>query len=274
VVTPDRLILPGLHRPVRIYHFADTHLQAGAETDPQIPRDWKSNRSPVLPLSDRNLLLSHLNRACDGGADVILACGDLCHFPSRENAELISSLFRDGPLPVWTLPGNHDWFYPGQDGWEELRAAQLPRLAAVYGDTPEAGCHELHGFRLISLDNSTYFLSSEQLAFLEAKLETDLPVLVAMHIPLSTPALRKATVAKHGSPILMADPEGRTRADIDPEPTRRAAELLRTHPAIHAVLSAHVHLPFREDIAPGRPQLIPEAGYRNGFRWIDCLPRE
>jgi len=272
VVTPDRLHLPGLSRPVRLYHFADTHLQAGAETDSQVPAEWLADRSPTLPATDAALLESHLKRAAGGGADVIIACGDLCHFPSQQNAELISTAFRDCPLPVWALPGNHDWFYPGQDGWEDLRAAQLPRLAAVYGDSHSAGCHDLHGMRLIHLDNSTYFLSAEQLAFLEEKLDTDLPVLIAMHIPLSTPALRKATIAKHGNPILMADPEGRIRPDIDPEPTRRTAELLRTHPAVRAILSAHVHLPFREEFAPGRPQLIPEAGYRHGFRWIDCLP--
>ena len=137
-MTPDRLSIPGLHHSLRLYHFADTHLQAGADTDPRLPPAWKNDPTPKLPLDNRTLLQSHLDRARNGGSDLILACGDLCHFPSPENARLVSTLLDASPVPVWTLPGNHDWFYPGQDGWEAMRDRQLPRLRNVLRD-PDPG---------------------------------------------------------------------------------------------------------------------------------------
>lgn len=45
-----------------------------------------------------------------------------------------------------------------------------------------------------------------------------------------------------------------------------------TRPLRLYLLAAHVHLPHRLDIAPGRPQLTPDAGYRHGHRWIECTP--
>lgn len=271
-MTPDRLDIPGLERPLRLYQFADLHLQAGADRDPQVPEAWRTHPSPRLPLDARELVATHLDRAVLGKADLILACGDLCHFPSAENAHLLTSAFRNCPVPVLPLPGNHDWFYPGQDGWEDLRTLQLPRLETVYGQHPSFGSRTLHGLQLLHFDNSTYFLNADQEAFLQEKLEAGLPTLVLLHIPVSTPSLRQMTLQKHGSPILMADRSGRVREGIDPAPTARMVELFRHHPAIQAVLAAHVHFPFREDLAPGRPQLIPDAGYRHGYRWIECLP--
>jgi len=270
-MTPDPLRLPCLSRPLRIYFFADTHLQEHDPADPLVPGFWRKNPTPALPRPGPELLRSHLDRAIEHQADLILANGDLFHFPSPENAALAAELFAECPLPVWTVPGNHDWFYPGQDGWEDLRARQLPRLRDVYGDRPSHGVREFDGLRVIGLDNSTYFLTETQTRFLQNEVDHG-PALVMMHIPLGTPSLREAVIAKHGNPILMNDPAGRVREGIDPAPTHNAARLLRTHPNVRAVLAAHVHLPFVEDIAPGVPQLIPEAGYRDGHRLLDCVP--
>ncbi|MCC5849233.1 MAG: metallophosphoesterase [Verrucomicrobia bacterium] len=266
--THDHLLAKGLRRPLHLYYFADTHLQQVSANDPLLPNAWRENPAPELPCSNSTLLASHLDRAVAGGADIILCGGDLFHFPSAENVELALRLFGACPRPVWSVPGNHDWFYPGQDGWEDLRERMLPRLEKIYRGQAPYWSRSVQGLRVIGLDNSTYYLNAEQVSFLERELAEDVPTVVMMHIPLSTPALREATVAKHGQAILMADPSGRKRPGIDPEPTRRAAALLRVSPRVLAVLSAHVHFPFQEDIAPGKPQLIPDAGYRHGYRWI------
>ncbi len=264
----DHLLAKGLCRPLHLYYFADTHLQQVADNDPLLSDAWKENPVPNLPCSNSTLLASHLDRAVTGGADIILCGGDLFHFPSAENVALALRLFGACPRPVWCVPGNHDWFYPGQDGWEDLRASMLPRLEKIYRGQASYWSRSVQGLRVIALDNSTYFLDTEQVSFLDRELAEDVPTVVMMHIPLSTPALRDATVAKHGQAILMADAAGRTRAGIDPGPTRHAAGLLRDSAQVLAVLSAHVHFPFQEDITPGKPQLIPEAGYRHGYRWI------
>ncbi len=93
-----------------------------------------------------------------------------------------------------------------------------------------------------------------------------------MHIPLSLPEFRAPVIAKHGHPIMMADPEERLREGIDPEATRKAAALIRSAPGLKLLLSAHVHLPLQGEVRPGLAQLVPEAAYRDGYYLLDLIP--
>jgi len=271
-MSPDTLQVKELADSIRIYQFSDTHLQAHAASDPLLPDAWKASPKPVLPAGNEDLLARHLARAVEGRAGLILFCGDLFHFPSPENRDLVLRAIDACPLPIWTVPGNHDWFYPGQDGWEALRAEQLPRLDPVFGDSPSFWLREYQELRVLGLDNSTYFLTEAQASFLEQVLQDSSPLLLMLHIPISAPGLREATIAKHGRPILMADPEGRERPGVDPEPTRRAMNLLRESSCLRGIVSAHVHIPYVCEVFPGVPQWIAEAGYRDGYRWLECHP--
>jgi 3',5'-cyclic AMP phosphodiesterase CpdA len=254
---------------LRIYFFADTHLQACRPEDPLLPEAWRQHPKPVLPRSSRELLRSHLDRAVSGNADLILVGGDLFHFPSKENARLARDLFQDCPVPIRSVPGNHDWFYPGQDGYEPLRDAQLPLLQPPLDVTPWV--METGGVRFVGVDNSTYFLSEAESRFLCDQLAQPGPVIVLLHIPPSTPELRAPVIRKHGGAILMQDPEGRTRDSIDPGPTRAAMQALQTSPNLKGILAAHVHLPFDGEFREQVPLLIPEAGYRDGYHWLEIM---
>lgn len=260
--------------PLRIYFFSDTHLQAHHPGNPLLSKTWRRHPSPALPVSSEALLRSHLERAVNGGADLILCGGDLCHFPSPENKELASRLFTECPLPVLSVPGNHDSFYPGQQGGCELHNQQLSLLHPLFGPQPAFWKHEQNGVRILGVDNSQYFFSREQLEFLEQELDSPQSTLMMMHVPLDSPQLRKAAIAKHGHPMLMEDPEISFPENIDPEPTNAALSLIRNSRQLLALLTAHVHIPFMENVTPHLPQLLSDAGYRNGFRWISVRPEK
>ncbi|MGA0332389.1 MAG: metallophosphoesterase family protein [Kiritimatiellia bacterium] len=251
------LHVPACSSPLRIYYFADTHLQAAASGNPLIPPAWREDPKPVLPMDSEALLRSHLQRAREGAADLILCGGDLCHFPSPENNRLVRNLLSECPVPVFRVPGNHDWFYPDQAGGAELREQQLPVLMDIYGPHFSHWRQDVHGIRFLGLDNSTYHLSTQQIRFLREELAQPIPTVLMMHIPLGSPRLREAVIAKHGKPLLMADPE------------REISRILHKAPHLLALLAAHVHLASTEEISPGLPQIIPEAGYRHGYHWIN-----
>ena len=265
----DTLPIPGLEQPFRIYFFSDTHLQACDPADSRIPSSWKDHPSPDLGMSSEALLQSHLDRAVEQEADLIIFGGDFFHFPTRENAELATRLFAENPIPVWSIPGNHDWFFPGQNGWEELRDQQLTWVQPPIEPTPWSRCW--NGVRFVGIDSSTYYLAQDEIDMVRSALQGPEPVILIMHIPPSTPELRIPVIEKHGNPILVHDPEGRTREGIDPEPTRSMIRELKQAPQLKGILAAHVHLPFSGEFGPGIPLLIPEAGYRDGYRIIDLV---
>jgi hypothetical protein len=262
-----RIQAKGTHRPLRVYFFSDTHLQACRSDDPLLPDTWRKAPSPSLARESRALLRSHLDRAVHGDADLILMAGDLFHFPSRENARMAQEEFKACPVSIRSVPGNHDWFYPGQDGYEPLRDTQLPLIQPPVDVTPWV--MELAGIRFVGIDNSTYFLSTHEADVLCRELEEPGPVVVLMHIPPSTPDLRPSVIRKHGGAILMHDPDGRTRAGVDPEPTLKAVQALQTSPHLCAILAAHVHLPYEGSYRDNVSLIIPEAGYRDGFHWLE-----
>ena len=266
----------GLAAPLRLYQFSDTHLQAAADHDPDLPQQWRENPLPKLPCSSRDLLCQHLERAIALDADLILMVGDLFHFPSPENHQLAETLFDDCPLPVWLVPGNHDWFYPGMDGWEPLRSRMLPRLKSLFpGEQYHFWSRCLGGVRFVALDNSAYFLDAEQSAFLEQELRQGQPTVVLLHIPLSLPEIRPPVLEKFGMPLLMADPEIdyalHKRPDVDVEATFAAAEMLRNAENLIAILSGHVHLSLTGRVSPTAVQYISGAGYRADYRLLELV---
>lgn len=262
-------------KPFRIYQFSDTHLQAVAEHDPELPDAWRLRPTPVLPSSSEQLLRSHLQRAQDLNADLILNLGDVFHFPSRENVELAERLFAEVGIPVWSVPGNHDWFYPGMDGWEALRAAMMPRLAPLFPEGWSQWSRTWNGVRVIGLDNSTYFLSAAQSAFLREELSRGEPTIVVLHIPVTTPELRIPVIEKFGAPLLMNDADVEAdkleREGATPEPTAEACRLLCASTNVVAVLSAHVHLAHAAQVSATAMQYVCDAGYRNGYRLLEIV---
>lgn len=72
---------------------------------------------------------------------------------------------------------------------EELRDEWIEkRLLPFYqGNNPLMASYDLNGIRFVTIDNSTYQISQEQLVFFRNQVEQDIPMVLIMHIPLYVP---------------------------------------------------------------------------------------
>jgi len=57
-------------------------------------------------------------------------------------------------------------------------------LPMYQGNNPLFASYDLNGFRMVCIDNSTYEILPEQLEFFRKQLDSGLPLLLMMHIPL------------------------------------------------------------------------------------------
>ena len=158
-------------QPLTFVHISDSHLM----TDP----DRKgSERGPTLPGAEA--LIREIN-ALPAPIEFVLHTGDVIHDPEcEEEYQLALEMYRQLPMPVHYLPGNHD-----RSDW--LQGVLLGREdPAPHADQEfEAG-----GVQFLLLDSSVPAvgehygqLEPEQLAWLEQRCAADdpRPLVVALH---------------------------------------------------------------------------------------------
>lgn len=105
--------------------------------------------------------------------------GDIFSYPSEYAIEWADSILRDARLNYVYVAGNHDWHYEGMPGSsEDLRKTWIDkRLLPLYqGHNPLYYAVDVKGVRVLVIDNSTYEISAEQLAFFKEQARTGLPL--------------------------------------------------------------------------------------------------
>jgi DNA repair exonuclease SbcCD nuclease subunit len=275
---PLRITVPGLERSTRVLHLTDSHI---CIPDPDTPfeADCRADRArrPAKEQEDRYANL--MSRVADSDIDLLLLTGDIVHYPTNNSIQYARD-WLDGTGKPWLyIGGNHDWYFPGQQPNTNLRAQQLPRLTPLFGAHEPAlyYSHKVNGLQFLILDNTTYQINAEQLAFAREMLQNQTPTILLIHIPVTQPALRAATIAKWEDPILMGDSIAESRRDIWAwEPDRRETfqfiDLIRAAPNLHAIFCGHVHFRHEERFSESAIQYIGAPGFDGGFRVIDFLP--
>ena len=123
-------------------------------------------------------------------ADVITLVGDIFSFPSELAIEWVKSKLDTSGIPYIYVAGNHDWHYEGMEGsLETLRNTWIEnRLWPLYqGNNPLMAKYDIKGIRFLAIDNSTYEINNEQLEFFLEHMETGLPLVLLVHIPMYAP---------------------------------------------------------------------------------------
>ena len=211
-----RIRIAGLKRNLRILHLTDSHLTEADERDPQAV-EFVEQRGPGLFFkhtpnngSTLDVFYQTLNKARGSSIQGAVLIGDIIDFPAWAGIDHVARGMKILGVPTLFTPGNHDWHLPHLEWSSALRQEYYPRLHGLTNNTPACQSIELAGVRLITLDNSTYQISPEQLGFLRRELATGQPCLLFIHIPLWIESLVSDVMEHWGAPIMMATPRGWT----------------------------------------------------------------
>lgn len=199
--TETTIFHPGIDRDFTIMQITDSHISCDNESDREYdPYSTRMRNAfvsvkhfqtlqPAAPLEHYKALLE---KARNDKAEFLLLTGDMINYPSQTAVEQVKSLADRTQIPYLYTAGNHDWHYEGMEGSSHsLRDTWIKkRLKPLYGGHhPMYSAQTLNGVRLVVIDNSTYQVSEEQLAFFRQQESGNLPVLLFVHIPLYMPGM-------------------------------------------------------------------------------------
>ena len=184
---------------IKIVHIADTHLYM--DDDRGKPFLKYSNRMASAynqtthfktrkKTNPKKSFDGALKFAKEVNADVITLVGDIFSFPSELAIEWVLSKLDAIDIPYIYIAGNHDWHYEGMKGkLVTLRDKWIEkRLIPLYqGNNPLMAAYDIKGIRFLAIDNSTYEINDEQLSFFSKQVESGLPLVLLVHIPMYAP---------------------------------------------------------------------------------------
>ena len=278
-----------INESIRVVHIADTHLFKDDERG--IPYQEFSNRMAKaynqtvhfktrLNTNPEEAFEQTLAFAKEVNADVITLIGDIFSFPSEAAIEWVLSKLKDTGIPYIYIAGNHDWHYEGLEGTlESLRDKWVEkRLLPLYqGNQPLMAAYDIKGIRFLAIDNSTYQINEEQLAFFEEQVSSGIPLVLLVHIPMYAPG--KGINFGCGNPNWGAASDQNFELERRPKwPERGHTQTtLNFHKQVFSavnllgVFTGHVHRNSIEMIK-GKPQIVADDNASGGYLDINFLP--
>jgi predicted phosphodiesterase len=276
---------------IKVVHIADTHLFMDDKRG--VPFQEYSNRMAKAynqtthfqtreKTNPEESFEQTLAFAKEVNADVINLVGDIFSFPSEAAIEWVRSKLDATGIPYIYVAGNHDWHYEGMKGsLESLRDTWIEkRLLPLYqGNHPLMAAYDIKGIRFLAIDNSTYQINEEQLAFLSAQIASGLPLVLLVHIPMYAPG--KNISFGCGNPFWGAATDRSFELERRPKwpesgHTQTTFDFYKKvfdAPNLMGIFAGHKHRNSIE-VIKGKPQIVSDDNASGGYLDIDFLPLE
>ena len=276
---------------IKVVHIADTHLFMDDKRG--VPFQEYSNRMAKAynqtthfqtreKTNPQESFEQTLAFAKEVNADVINLVGDIFSFPSEAAIDWVRSKLDATGIPYIYVAGNHDWHYEGMKGsLESLRDTWIEkRLLPLYqGNHPLMAAYDIKGIRFLAIDNSTYQINEEQLAFLSAQIASGLPLVLLVHIPMYAPG--KNISFGCGNPFWGAATDRNFELERRPKwpesgHTQTTFDFYKKvfdAPNLMGIFAGHKHRNSIE-VIKGKPQIVADDNASGGYLDIDFLPLE
>lgn len=251
----------GATKPFSVLHISDTHLTAAYPHEGADKLRIAEQRTRTFGGFQERALCDSLKWA-KTNCDYVLHTGDLIDWQSEANFDLVRKYF--GPQ-VFGAMGNHEFYtyMPGEKitSEESFKTRSWPLLAAAYPVDARFSSRVVNGVNFICLDDTFGTVQPDQVEKFRAEVKKNLPIVLAMHVPFSTPELWRATVrywrdrARFASAAIPEATGDYLRQQKDPV-TREFIAYLKTEPLLKAILTGHQHLFAQERFSPTANQYI------------------
>ena len=252
------LTIPSLTKEYRFLHFSDTHIAYAYPEDTEeakaLAEKQSNNWSAFGNTAVENFELLMKEAVCRQ-PDALLMAGDIADYFSESNLRYLQDrLGQAGIKPVYAS-GNHEGasYVKNLGDPRQFYGAYRPLM----GDTPDLHVHDFGEFLVAAVDNSDHNIREEQLAKLQEVFDRGLPVLLLMHIPLSTDAILPPMEEKWGknpSYFMLG-------TDAEPETTRQFCRMVMAEDSpVAAVFAGHVHFQHSGEFSDGRMQYTTAPG--------------
>lgn len=269
VEIPDNLVsfdetkihIPQLEQDYEIWFLADSHIivEDGSEDEQTVA--YAAERKPVFANETgypSDVIFSQfIDKANEEKPDLVLFGGDIIDFPSEANVAYLKSELQRLTVPYVMTYGNHDWTFPWEYMTETGSAKYRPMIEDAMGDT----VLELEDFVVVTADNSSNQVTPESLEMVKEAAAMGKPVVLLLHVPLSTEELIAKAKENWTNPVTLG-----MQVHGGIAPNEASTELWHmTHEEespIKAVLAGHVHFAYEEALSDATVEIITDAAFK------------
>ena len=251
----------GATKPFSVLHISDTHLTAVYDYEPVFKKEVSVRRTRTFGGLQERALCDSLAWARTN-CDYVLHTGDLIDWQSEANFDLVRKYF--GP-EVFGSMGNHEFYTYMPDekitSEESFKNRSWPLLAKAYPVDARFSSKVVNGINFICLDDAFGTVQTDQVEKFKAEVKRGLPIILAMHVPFSTPELWRATMRywrerKRFTDAAVPAAGGDYLRQQQDSVTRDFIAYLRREPLLKGILAGHQHLFAQERFSPTAIQYI------------------
>ncbi len=194
------IIIPGIRQKVKILQISDSHISILNDSEKEYEqygqrmhnafrsvKHFETGETGLPSERFQNLIRYGIREQ----VDLLALSGDILNYPSKTSVAFVKEQLDQAGLPHMYTAGNHDWHYEGMEGSaDELRDYWCKNsLLPLYSGGIYASSGMIGDVNVVMIDNSTYQVNEEQLAFFRNELKKGYPVALIVHIPLYIPGM-------------------------------------------------------------------------------------
>ncbi len=282
-----KIYVNGLKESFKIHFISDSHITIEDERGKNFYDYTKRMGGDAVEPENygktngrEKTFMASLEKAKQENADLVILGGDIINFPSLASVEYIKNIMDDSKLNWVYTAGNHDWHYEGEPGKSSNHHDKWvnSNLLPLYqGENPMYRSQIIKGINFITLDNSDFEVSEEQVEFLKEQIKKELPIVLSIHIPIYQ--IGHNVDYGCGHPDLDSDHDIYYEIERrEPWPKEGLKEitfqfrnLVINSPEIFAILAGHTHEEC-VDFFNGKIQFVADANYQGKDICLEFFP--
>ena len=249
--------IPSLQGEYHFWHFSDAHNAYAYPEDSNAEKAMAKKQSECWATNGKpstEVYCEVLDEAKKHNASLLLMAGDCLDYYTESNLRFLTEKLNETGIEPFYAHGNHEsaCLGPGGDSRQFY-----PKYKDLMGDTPDFQVKDYGQFLMIAVDNSDHNIRPEQVEKLKEQFARNLPIILVMHIPLSTEAIMPDMEKKWGkNPTYFM-----LGTDAEPETTREFCRLVMAEDSpVAAVFAGHVHFMHAGEFSAGRMQYTAAPG--------------
>ena len=267
----ETLKIKGLKREYTFIHISDAHLSYapfGADDEEKAlclehTEEW--TRDGKTPLESFDEVCEFVN---DEKPDALFITGDCVDYASENNSSYLKAQIGKMNTEVLYVYGNHESvnykekpenpkiYYPL---YEDLMKGSPAYWVKDYGD-----------LLVCAVDDADKKITKEQLDFLKKQIARNIPILLLIHIPISTATIKEPIENKWGEGAMSYFA---LDGDNPCSETVEYCELIKkADNNIAAIFTGHIHTPYKGEFSNGRIMYAAGAAFDGYARKITVLP--
>lgn len=269
VEIPDNLVsfdetkiyIPELAQDYEIWFLADSHIIVEDGSEDEQTTAYAAERKPGFAnesgFTSDVIFSQFIDKANEEKPDLVLFGGDIIDFPSKANVDFLTSELQRLEVPYRMTYGNHDWTYPWEYMTEAGSATYRPMIEDAMGDA----LLELEDLVVVSVDNSSNQVAPESMEVVNQAYELDKPMILLLHVPLSTEELIAKAQEDWANPVTLGM---QVHGGIAPNDVSKSLWDM-THDdesMVKAVLAGHVHFAHEETLSDATVEIVTDAAFK------------